>query len=299
MRVKKLISMVCLVSILLSCPAWAQDKAFKNSRYLDSYLKGLADFIPERRTPDGSFFIFGDEPTSLNFSRDEIQILVEKPFWQNLYQMIFHKKDYEQIQTLLEEYNRFYLSAVASGVLTLYPEVHFTNQGIFEEANARTFYKMFEVPDAGLGCDNGLFQYTIDTIKIDGDDAKVIITRSADVHDSGDGKSDTVIEENVREGYLLHKTEGEWKFENIIFDNSLFYQGDQDEMFDDKWGFNTFALFEESDDITVWRNAFTFAECQRKCYTPYGNYREYLQGEITAPTFDYERFSEEKTFSDP
>lgn len=295
---KKIISLLCILFLLLPHAAWAQDKAFMSSQYKDHYFRSLAQSIPDRRTPDGSFFVFGDEPTSLNFARDKIVITVEKPFWQNLYYLVFHQKDYKEIQSLIEEYNRFYFAATASGTMTLFPQEHFVSKGIFEEANAHTFYTMFDVPDAGLGCEEGMFQYRINDVTIEGDDARVVIERSAEVFDHDERSFDTVIEEHVQEGYLLHKNQGEWKIQNIIFDNALYFDGPKDAIFNDAGELNTFAMFAESDDIAVWRDAFLFEKCQRKDYCSYGNYMSYIEGEITDPIFDYDKLYSEKNFTE-
>ena len=259
----------------------------------------MAEYIVPRQQEDGSFFILGDTPTRENFALDKIEIDIEKPFLLNLVNNIFHHDDFEKIQALLEDYNRNYLYAAASGSWLLYDRAHFTGDDIYQEVNARSLYMIFHVPDAGLGCERGVFSYRLDDLRIDGDWAKVILTRSAETIDedprSEEADCSTVIEDAVREGYLLQKVDGDWTIANIIFAETERWSGDPDRIFNDTYTeVNMLNLFADAVDAAVWQKGFTFDKCQRGDYSPYGNFMSYIQGPIEAPVFLYEKLAYER-----
>ena len=115
------------------------------------------------------------------FAPDAITIDTEKPLWLNLRNTIFHHADFAQIQTLLEDYHRTYFSSLASGSWRLFGRAHFTEDGIYEEANARTLYQMFACAGDGEAVGEGDFHYTYDLCRISGDLCKVVLTRHAEV----------------------------------------------------------------------------------------------------------------------
>lgn len=102
------------------------------------------------------------------------------------------------------------------------------------------------------------------------------------------------MENDVREGYLLRKNSGVWQIENIIFDNKEYYIGDDDKLISDRGGFNTFEFFKESKDLSVLKQALSFEKCQPNSYLPFGNYSDFVIGDLTSPVFDYEKMLEVK-----
>ena len=250
----------------------------------------MAHTIFERETADGSFNVMGDESTWENFSVDKIQINVLTSTWTNLYQSIFHRTDYKEIKTLLETYNRYYLSSLASGRLTLCPQACFVSEGLFQEANARSLYMMYKFPDAREGKDTGDLSFSIEKMMLKGNLAKVVIKR--DVSLEG-GNEVYVLEQQVREGYLLKRTDSTWRIENIIFDNASYFDGDPDKIFSDQLVVNAFAFFVDTKDPAVLQEAFSFENFRREDYSPYENYIDFvIGGDITRPAFDIQRFNE-------
>lgn len=301
---KKLLSLLlCLFVVLCPVQVQAYDAAWANGMHKDYELGHIAKQIPERMEMFGDYaWLASDsEATILCYAPEKITVDVEKPPILNLWNSMFHRNDFKAIQHTLETYHRWYFSAVASGAWRLMEQTLFANDGIYEEANARTLFMMFKIPGAGSGTDYGHFGYHIDSMDIDGNWAKVIITRSAEVIDDPEGDIDNntdhgiVIEENVREGYLMQKVDGEWKIANIIFDSTDTFDGDPDRIFNDTYtAVNTLNLFADTKEPEVWHQGFSFEKCQRKDYCPYGNYTSYIEGTITQPIFLYDKLVYER-----
>ena len=301
---RRVISVLCLALLLvpvLTCPALAYDKS--SWSVLDKQYEMKAQALPnrqDREIENGYFWIMSDsEETIARYAPEEISLDVEKPFWQNLVNSIFHHGDYSEILALLETTQRNYFSAVASGAWRIFDRTYFVDDDIYEETNARTLYMTFKIPGAGNGTDRGEFGYHLDDVEISGDQAKVILTRSAEtIENEPDGETAyrvTVIEDAVREGYLLQKVEDEWKIANIIFDESENWDGDPDRIFNDSYtAVNTLNLFADAKEPEVWQSGFSFENCQREMYSPYGNYMSYIEGPIESPVFLYEKLTYER-----
>lgn len=289
----------CLLLFLPSTVSYAQGKAWMQSQDKDDFYRIIAGNLTRSENPDGSYCVMGNEETQKTFGWNNIEIAVKKPFIQDIINSILHYRDYRDIQNVIEECQRYYFFVVCSGNYKLNPSEHFTNEGVYQEANARNIYMMFKVPDAGLGCETGDFTYSLDTVKIDHDVAKVFITRSAKTigNNSANEGNDcgVVIEEAVREGYLLEKTEGQWKIANILFDNADYLEGDTQRIFNDEnQTVNLFRMFEDAEDASIWTERFSFEKCQRKDYCPYGNFMSYIIGDIETPAFNYDKLINER-----
>lgn len=293
----------CLLLFLPSTVSYAQGKAWMQSQDKDDFYRIIAENLTRSENPDGSYCVMGNEETQNTFGWNNIEIVVKKPFIQDIINSILHYRDYRDIQNMIEECQRYYFFVVCSGNYKLNPSEHFTNEGVYQEANARNIYMMFKVPDAGLGCGAGDFSYSLDTVKIDNDVAKVFITRSAKTIDNNSANEGNdcgvVIEEAVREGYLLEKTEGQWKIANILFDNADYLEGDAQRIFNDEnQTVNLFRMFEDAEDASIWTDRFNFEKCQRKDYCPYGNFMSYIIGDVESPAFNYDKLINERNNTD-
>lgn len=301
--IKKWMLVCCLLMLIVPVTGYAQDKAWMKNEHKDEYYSILASNTNRIENLDGSYHVMGDEPTLENFSWDEISTTVKKPFFQNLVNSLLHRQEYQDIQKVIEECQHYFLFDVCSGSIKLQPRSCFTNDGVYQEANARNFYMMFKVPDAGLGCEEEVCSYSLDTVKISDNVAKVFITRSIKTIDenpiSDDRDCGVVVEENVREGYLLEKVNDEWKIANILFDNAAYLEGEASRIFNDEnQTVNLFRMFEDAEDASIWTERFNFEKCQRKDYCPYGNYMSYIIGDIEALIFDYDKLVYERDHPD-
>ncbi|MEE0434987.1 MAG: hypothetical protein UDB11_06255 [Peptococcaceae bacterium] len=301
---KKLLSLLfCLFVVLCPVQAQAYDAGWANGMHKDYELSHIAKQVPQRMQMSGDYaWLTSDsEETILRYAPEKITVDVEKPLFLNILNSLFHKSDFKAIQHTLESYHKWYFSAVASGAWRLMDQALFAGDDIYEEANARTIFMMFKIPGAGSGTDYGHFSYHIDQMNIDGDWAKVVITRSAEVIDNPEGDIDNntdhgiVIEKDIREGYLMQKINDDWKIANIIFDQTDTFDGDPNRIFNDTYtAVNTLNLFADAKETEVWRDGFNFEKCQRKDYCPYGNYTSYIEGIITQPIFLYDKLVYER-----
>ena len=295
---RPVISVLCLALLLVPAPMLAVESTWS---VVDMQHAMIAENIPQFAQADGSFEILGGDNARSAFAPDAITIDTEKPLWLNLRNTIFHHADFAQIQTLLEDYHRTYFSSLASGSWRLFDRAHFTEDGIYEEANARTLYQMFACAGDGEAVGEGDFHYTYDLCRISGDLCKVVLTRHAEVVAPSDEEAPylafdgRVYEDAVREGYLLQKVEDEWKIANIIFDESENWDGDPDRIFNDSYtAVNSLNLFADAKEPEVWQSGFSFEKCQREMYSPYGNYMSYIEGSIESPVFLYEKLTYER-----
>ncbi|MEE0510568.1 MAG: hypothetical protein UDG94_04975 [Peptococcaceae bacterium] len=300
---KKWLCFICMLLLFVPTASYGQDKAWIQSQYKDYYYGLLADNLAQLKNTDDSYCVTGTKQTLETFSWDNIQFFVKKPFVQNVINSILHRQDYKDIQNVIEECQHYYVYTICSGFFKLEPNDHFVNENIFQETNARNIYMLFKIPDAGLGCEAGDFSYSLDTVKIDNDVAKVFITRSVKTIDNNPANEDSdcgiVIEEAVREGYLLEKKEGQWKIANILFDNADYLEGDAKRIFNDEnQTVNLFRMFEDAEDASIWTERFSFEKCQRKDYCPYGNFMSYIIGDVETPVFNYDKLINERDNTD-
>lgn len=294
---------LCWLLLLPSTMSYAQDKIWMQNQNKDDFYRIIAENLTRSKNPDGSYCVMGNEETVKNFSWENIDIVIKKPLIQDIVNSILHYRDYRDIQNVIEECQRYYFFVVCSGNYKLNPREYFTNEGVYQEVNARNIYMMFKVPDAGLGCETGDFFYSLDTVKIDHDIAKVFITRSAKTIDNNPANEDSdcgvVIEEAVREGYLLEKIEGQWKIANVLFDNADYLEGDAQRIFNDEnQTVNLFRMFEDAEDASIWTERFSFERCQRKDYCPYGNFMSYIIGDVETPAFNFDKLINERDNTD-
>ena len=292
---KKMLVLLCLLLMLLPGAAWGTDSTWST---LDLQREAIAKNMPQLKQADGSFQIFGGDSARSHFAPENISIDIEKPFVRNLVNTIFHHKDYQDIQTLLEDYHRIYFSSLASGSWRLFDRAHFTGEDIYEEVNARTLTMMFITAGESEKMGDSVFSYRLDTCKINGDLCKILLTRHAEAGCLNKGQEAVmVMEDAVREGFLLEKVDGDWKIANILFDTSETFDGEPERIFNDSYtDVNMLNLFEAANDPDTWLNGFSFDVCQRGMYSPFGNYRSYVVGDFSSPQFDYEKLWKEQRY---
>lgn len=299
--VLKRIIMFCFLLILLPTAILANDEAdwTENIRRQERCAE-LAKTLPERSMNGNGFFVMGTDDTHMKpfheLAKNNIDIVVTNHIgiFANLRNTLFHQDDTDAIKAVIENCNRYYLSSMTSGYWALMPRELFTNDGIYKEANARNLYQIFYWQDVGVGTSEEHFRYDINTLHIDGNYAQVIITRNAELSSAEpiDGVIQAAsLETNVREAYLLQKHDGEWKIENIIFDNRAYFNGTLNDIMNIyETKLNTFLMFERANSADVWKEGFNFENCQPKNYSPYGNYSDFIIGTLNRPQFDYDRF---------
>lgn len=301
MMLKRIIAMCCLLLLLCPTVLYANEEAdwteniCREERYAE-----LAKTLPERSMNGNGFFVMGTDDTHMKLfnelARDNIDIVVNSQLgiFDTLRNTLFHHDDAEAIKAVVENCNHYYLSSMVSGYWALMPRDLFTNDGIYKEANARNLYQIFFWQDVWVGTSEEHFRYDINTLHIDGNEAQVIITRNAELSSTKpiDGAIQAVCLENgVREAYLLQKHDGEWKIENIIFDNRAYFNGAPTDLMNAyETKINTFLMFEKAENAEVWKDGFCFENCQPKNYCPYVNYSDFIIGTLSRPQFDYDRF---------
>lgn len=286
-------SLLCLMMLMLPAPAWAIDASvIANWWTRDEYCSEMAATIPDHENSDGSFDLLGELSKSDGFAPEDILILVEKPLGQTLINSVFHRSDYKDIQKLVEEVNQYYFSTVISARYAVFPETLCANTGIYKEVNARNLTALFESPDSGIGMTETDLGYKMVVCDISDDVAKVIIEREFYLsgYNPANETNGWCLEQGVREGYLLQKIDGEWKLENIIFQDAGSAQSQSNVNNHSVGHMNTFDLFEKTKDKDALQKIFEFNSCQRASYSSEGNYGDLIIGDIECPVFNYDKF---------
>lgn len=312
MRVKRrVISMICLCFFLLPQVCFADpedhhdvEQGKQAQATLLSEMRTLGESITAHRVSDGVYAIMGDEETHQDFSKENLEFTIETPFLMNLTNQIFHHQDYQEICALIEDLNLTYISSTFSGCYLVLPRALFSNDGIYQEANARTLCDMFAYRTAENGFEHYLAKLEISEFKITDDMAKVIVKRTAlmssqeitESQDPEEAGEKTTLSEDLKkeEGYLLIKDTEGWKVENILFDDARIV-GISSDLWQEGADSYDFPLrfFDACDDPMVWKDRFDFEDCQHKDYVPEdGNYQDMITGDAAAPIFDYDRLRE-------
>lgn len=293
---KKICFVLGILLFFFPTVCWGYDSQWAQTSARDTQMATMAENLPQFRQDDGSYWMMCNEETRALYAPEALTINVEKPLLMTVVNTVFHHSDFKEVQMLLEDYHRTYFSSIASGTWHLADEALFANTEICDEANARSLVMMFIYPGSGSGTQYGDFGYHIDSMKFADDLCKVMITRYAEVIDKEyDGRYSCIMEEAVREGFLLEKKEGQWKIANILFDTSDSFAGDADRIFsDDYTSVNMLNLFADAADPSTWRKGFDIKHCPREIYSIYGNYRSYLIGDGETLTFDYNKLVMER-----
>lgn len=298
---RRVISALCLALLLVPAAAFGAEEAdwTENIRRQERCAE-LAKTLPERSMNGDGFFVMGTDKTHMKpfheLAKDKIEVIVTNNtgIISNLINTIFHREDAEAVKEVVESINRYYLSSMASGYWKLMPRSDFTSDGIYKEANARNLYQIFYWQDVGVGTSEEYFRYEINKLRIDGDYAQVVITRFAELTSSEpvDGVIQSAnLENDIPEAYLLQKHDGEWKIANIMFGNRGDLEVSSNEAMDtQRTKLNKFLMFAKADGAETWKNGFTFESCPTEDYSPFGNYSDFIIGDLNAPQFDYDRF---------
>lgn len=133
------------------------------------------------------------------------------------------------------------------------------------ELNARNVY-LGENYGGGSTFTSYDFKLNYDDLSIDGDKAKVIITRNITFQTSFDDVAYPVDADLVQqEGYVFKKTDGNWKLVNVIFNS----EGIQN---------NAMDALSKSCSSEEWVNDFAFANLKRDQYEDTMTFSEMLDG---------------------
>ena len=260
-----LICLVCLTSSsMFASAAWADTSTNKD---LKTYYSNIADSITEHQIDEDSFEIRSNENTLSMFSIENMKMDVHNTA---ATKMATQSDVDAEIENIIYGYNQTYLSSLFSGVYQLYPRENFSSDGIYQEANARNLYEMFNKPTAGEGVTSYDFSLDFQQIEVGNTYAKVVVNRNADViYPDAEVQN---VSYGGTEAYLLKQEDGKWKIENIIFATN--YVSD---LFND---------FMNSNDESDWAENYTFNTCHRENYDEEYNFSDYVIGSVEMPSFD-------------
>lgn len=269
---KRLIGLICLVcltfSSMFASAAWADTS---NNEDLKTYYSDISDSIVDHQIDEDSFEIRSNDKTIDMFSKDNMKMDVHNTTTHSISTKMATQSDADaEIEDVIYGYNQTYLSSLFSGVYQLYSRENFSSDGIYQEANARNLYEMFNKPTAGEGVASYDFSLDFQQIEVGNTYAKVIVNRNADVvYPDAEVQN---VSYGGTEAYLLKQEDGKWKIENIIFATN--YVSD------------LFKDFMNSNDENDWAENYTFNSCQRKNYEAESNFSDYVTGGVDAPSFD-------------
>ena len=268
---KKYLKWIALSLLVAFIPmgVFAEDATVENETA--QYYTNLATHITDHEVEDGVFEIYTGDEMHETFSKENMSFEKEVPFGVRMTTLLKHN-DADAVMNVVYNYNLSYLSSLFSGLYQIHPKNDFVTDAIYQEANARNLYEMFNKPHAGEGMSDYDFFLRIEQVKIKEDSAKVIVERSAETTYPNASVSD--VNYNGTEAYLLKKIDGDWKIENIIF---------QTEFPND-----TFKTFENTNNRDEWIESYCFENCQRKNYEAPENFTDYLEGSVDEPKMNME-----------
>lgn len=267
---KKLITMLLLLLLLLPNEMLASEDGSTN--YIKTAITEKAAHVYEYQLSDGNYEIFGNDESHDAFSKENMSLKCSMGIQEHIVDLLLQNDETEQVADVVYGYLQTYLSSLFSGIYQIEPRTHFCSEAIYQEANARNLYEMFNKPNAGVGVNNYDFGVHIDQLKIRGNLAKVIVTLDANV--LYPDEEITTVSYSTREGYLLKKEGDQWKIENIIFQTN--FPND------------TFKAFSNAVNSNNWESRFSFKNCQRKSYESNINFSDYLLGSIDQPALNVE-----------
>lgn len=184
--------------------------------------------------------------------------------------------DKDAIKDCVWQYNAAYLSSLFSGTWIQFPQEKCISSPLYEEANARIIYEMQNKPNAWQGVDHYDFDIQVQSVKKQGDMAKVIVMRHAEAFKNGSHSDDlnslNSISYSGPEGYLLKKENGSWKIYNIIFVTDFYT--------------DTYRDFVKDNNSQHWQDVYSFENCSRKTYEDTYNFRDYLLGSLEDEQLD-------------
>ncbi|MDO4281354.1 MAG: hypothetical protein Q4C56_06955 [Peptococcaceae bacterium] len=267
---KKLGIMVLVLLLLFPNAILANENDTTNYIKLAITEKGLHAY--DYQVSDGSYALFGNDESRDTFSKENMKLDCSLGVQAQVVDFLLQNDETEQITNVVYGYIQTYLSSLFSGVYQIEPRSQFYSEAIYQEANARNLYEMFNKRDAGVGVRNYNFAVHIDQLKIRRDLAKVIVSLEADTLYPNEEVAN--VSYGIREGYLLKKVDDQWTIENIIFQTN--FPND------------TFIDFRNAVRADNWESRFSFENCQRKNYESNINFSDYLLGSIDKPSFNIE-----------
>lgn len=263
---RKIVNTCCCVLIsagLLSFPmaGYASDLVDENP---EAYYEERANHIVDNQLDANSFLIKEDEQAQSLFNMNNIQVSAALADSSDREVAL---SDEETVKSVVYEYNKITLSSLFSGVFQLMPREYFVSEDIYQEANARNLYELFNKPAAGEDIESYDFSVDFSQIDIGQTYARVVANRHADVvysNSTAPNRSYGSIE-----GYLLKKDNDTWKIENVLFATDFVTP--------------KFNEFVDASDEDSWGEPFVFDNCQRKHYESDMNFSDYIEGSIDAP----------------
>lgn len=265
-----MIAVSLLLLLLFPNEIWASED--ESTNYIKTAITEKGTHAYDYQLSDGSYALFGNDESHIAFSKENMELDCSLNIQAQIVDLLLQNDETEQVTDVVYGYLQTYLSSLFSGIYQVEPRTHFYSEAIYQEANARNLYEVFNRRDAGVGVNNYDFAVHVDQLKIRGDLAKVIVTLDADV--LYPDEEITKVSYGTREGYLLKKVDGQWTIENIIFQSNFTN--------------DTFRDFCNAVNVDEWQSRFSFENCQRKNYESNKNFSDYLLGSIDRPALNIE-----------
>lgn len=250
-----------------------ETNAAKTETMPNQNLNAMAAHIVDTRTEKGTYLLMGTAKSREDFAPEKLQYHVQMGREEENLAQRFKSSNMGKIRTLLADVNSTYFASLYSGEWRLLPRECFVSDGIYKEANARTLVDMFKRPNLGVNVSGAYFNLDIDKVRVRGDWAMAVATRSENV--SYIGNVQPQIHKNVAEAYILHKIDGDWRIENIVFSN----------------GAPTAAirtLIGPETSREEWEKDYCFKALRRVDDLGEKNYSDYIQGDIEAPVLIFQ-----------
>ena len=267
---KKLITMFLLLLLLIPNEMLASED--ESTNYIKTAITEKGTHVYDYQLSDGNYALFGNDESHIAFSKENMKLDCSLNVQAQVVDLLLQNDETEKVTNVVYGYLQNYLSSLFSGIYKVEPRTHFYSEAIYQEANARNLYEMFNKPNAGVGVNDYDFSVHIDQLKIRGNLAKVIVTLDANV--LYPDEEITKVSYGTQEGYLLKKVDDQWTIENIIFQSN--FPND------------TFRDFRNAIRVDDWESRFSFENCQRKNYESNKNYSDYLLGSIDEPALNIE-----------
>lgn len=252
---RKLIAILSVALIVTAGCGNGNNEAVEDPQ---AYYEDRAQHLTDYQLDDGSFVVRENKEAQKLFDTNALKIDIKGEV---------STADAKAVQAVVTEYNKITLSSLFSGVYQLMPKEQFVSDGIYQEANARNLYELFNKPGAGENVTDYDFALDYTQIEVGETYAKVVVKRQADV--VYDQSSQPERSYGSVEGYLLKKENDAWKIDNIIFATDAVSE--------------TFDEFVSAEDEAEWIKRFTFDNCQRKDYESDMNFRDFIDGSVDTP----------------
>lgn len=222
------------------------------------YYEDRAQHLTDYQLDDGSFVVRENKEAQKLFDTNALKIDIKGEV---------STADAKAVQAIVTEYNKITLSSLFSGVFQLMPREYFVSEDVYQEANARNLYELFNKPAAGEDIESYDFAVDFSQIDIGQTYARVVAYRHADVVYKD--RVDPNRSYGGVEGYLLKKENDTWKIENVLFATDFVT--------------SKFNEFVDASNEDSWGEPFVFNNCQRKDYESDMNFRDFIDGSVDTP----------------